>query len=399
MPIKRIEISGYRSLKNVSWTPGKLNLIIGPNGSGKSNLLSGLELLHKAALGKQFPDAILQEGGLGQILWNGTATEVNWSLTQEVLDENQSKSLLTYQLAVAPLPFTGGIRIARELLADYSRVEAGESAEPIKFLEKDLLHGLIYLDATHQEMIDFEKTVPADQALLSTLSYPTTGAIPRSFWTALMLWAVYQDRQVHRQALVRQAAVARVEKFLDSDGQNLIPVLHTLYTGDRKFEQLVDKAMSAAFGPEYENLLFPSAADQRVQLRIRWRSLKTAQSAADLSDGTIRFLMLLCILGAAGASSDELIAIDEPEVGLHPRMFPIIAELAAAAAERTTVILTTHSDQFLDSCTALKATTTVAESVDGETRLTILDEKELSRRLKEYSLGALFRSGELEDLA
>ena len=80
-------------------------------------------------------------------------------------------------------------------------------------------------------------------------------------------------------------------------------------------------------------------------------------------------------------------------------MFPIIAELAAAAAERTQVVLTTHSPQFLDAFTDEPPTTTVARWVDGETHLDVVDSEELRRWLEEYSLGALFRSGELEGLA
>src|SRR5690348_10493130 len=125
--------------------------------------------------------------------------------------------------------------------------------------------------------------------------------------------------------------------------------------------------MRAAFGTDYEELVFPPAADQRVQLRLRWRSLKTEQSAANLSDGTLRFLLLVAIL--ANPEPGDLIAIDEPETGLHPSMLPIIAELAAEASERTQVILTTHSPQFLDAFTGEPPTTTVAEWVDGETKL------------------------------
>src|SRR5216683_1515 len=105
--------------------------------------------------------------------------------------------------------------------------------------------------------------------------------------------------------------------------------------------------MKAAFGDEYEEIVFAPAADQRINLRIRWRSLSTPQSAADLSDGTIHFLLLLTIL--ANPERGQIIAIDEPETGLHPGMFPIVAEFAAAAAESSTIILTTHSPQFLDA--------------------------------------------------
>ena len=33
MKILNFKIQGYRSLKDVSWVPGNLNVLIGPNGS------------------------------------------------------------------------------------------------------------------------------------------------------------------------------------------------------------------------------------------------------------------------------------------------------------------------------------------------------------------------------
>lgn len=204
------------------------------------------------------------------------------------------------------------------------------------------------------------------------------------------------DVRVDPAAPLRQAAIARLDHRVASDGQNLIPVLHTLYTGSREFKQVVDDAMRVAFNQEYEELVFPPAADQRVQLRIRWRSLRTEQSAADLSDGTIRFLLLLAIL--ANPEPPGLVSIDEPEVGLHPSMLPLVAEHAVDAAQRTQVILTTHSSQLLGAFTDTPPTTTVARCEGGETHLSVVDGQELARWLAEYDLGALFRSGELEDL-
>jgi len=52
MKILQLDIEGFRSLKNVSWKPGDLNVIIGPNGSGKSNLLRMLELISASAQGR-----------------------------------------------------------------------------------------------------------------------------------------------------------------------------------------------------------------------------------------------------------------------------------------------------------------------------------------------------------
>jgi hypothetical protein len=53
----------------------------------------------------------------------------------------------------------------------------------------------------------------------------------------------------------------------------------------------------------------------------------------------------------------------------------------------------------LNAFRAEAPTTTVAELVDGETRLSVVDPDELARWLKEYSLGSIFSSGELEAIA
>jgi predicted ATPase len=171
-------------------------------------------------------------------------------------------------------------------------------------------------------------------------------------------------------------------------------VLHSLYTGSREFKESINDAMTAAFGDDFEELVFPPAADQRIQMRIRWRRLKTERSAADLSDGTLRFLFLMAVL--ANPNPPPLVAIDEPETGLHPSMLPIVADYARDAALRTQVIFTTHSPEFLDAFRDDPPTTTVVHSIDGATQLRILDGDELAYWMKQYTLGELFRSTELE---
>ena len=136
------------------------------------------------------------------------------------------------------------------------------------------------------------------------------------FRSELESWVVYHDLHVNAEAPIRQPVVAKLERRVDPDGQNLVSVLHTLYTEDREFKNEVGMAMKAAFGDDFDELVFPPAADQRVQLRVRWKSLRREQSAADLSDGTLRFLFLLAVLGSP--SPAPVIAIDELQTGLHP---------------------------------------------------------------------------------
>jgi predicted ATPase len=210
-------------------------------------------------------------------------------------------------------------------------------------------------------------------------------------------WGIYQDWNVNQDSLIRRAAITRRETQLSSDGQNLVAVLHTLYTTHRDFKNDINDAMRAAFGREFEGLEFTPAEDQRIQMRLQWKSFKTAHSAADLSDGTLRFLMLLAIL--VNRSRGDLVAIDEPETGLHPGMFPIIAELAAEASRFSQIIFTTHSPEFLSALGQHSPTTTVVQASDGATRLSVLEGEELRRWLEKYKLGEMFLAGDLEALA
>ncbi|HYJ88549.1 MAG TPA: AAA family ATPase [Pyrinomonadaceae bacterium] len=394
MRLMNLEIGGFRSLKNVNWTPGTLNIVIGPNGSGKSNLLRFLELIAVSAQGK-LGKYIQSLGGMEPIVWDGRAPGISFTLKTQPLGQNNGPE--QYELELLRLGTKSSYRISHELLANYAKVRSLEKTQPFKFLERNERSAVVFDDAEHA-LVAPPETVPEDETLLSIATGPFVNNrnVPL-FQKQLTSIAVYHDLHVNRDAVIRQPAVAREERRVDPDGQNLIPVLHTLYTGDRDFKKNIDSAMRAAFGNDFEELVFPPAADQRIQLRVRWKTLKREQSAADLSDGTLRFLFLLTVL--ASPSPAPVIAIDEPETGLHPSMLPIVSEYAVDASLRAQVILTTHSPQLLDAFTDTEPTTTVAKWGEGATTLEILDNERLAYWLKEYSLGVLFKSGELEEMA
>lgn len=398
MKITSLNIEGFRSLRSVTWEPGDLNVVIGPNGAGKSNLLQVLQLISRAAEG-QLSRTVQAAGGMGPLVWDGRADHIAIRLQTSPPESmpDPVKRSLTYQLRLARLGQGGSYRIDHELLVNSYRVEAGKKPEPFKYLERTLqaikvLSDKVKFLAAPVEALSEEETV------LSALSGPFGASrfIPL-FQAQLAAWCVYQDLHVNQDSPIRQPTVTRNEKRVNPDGQNLVPVLHTLYTTDRDFKRNVNKAMGAAFGEDFEELVFPPAGDQRIQMRVRWRTLRQEQSAADLSDGTLRFLFLLTVL--ASPDPAPLIAVDEPETGLHPAMLPIVAEYAVAAARRTQIIFTTHSPQFLDAFGEIRPQTTVARWTNGETTLTSLPPDQLEYWLKDYSLGALFRSGELEDMA
>lgn len=379
MGIQELEIKGFRSLRDVRWTPGKLNVLIGLNGSGKSNLLDACALLQEAARGK-LAQGIIGRGGIAPLLWDGQEKFISWKLTVR----QQDNPLFSYFLEARQLGTTSNYSI------DFENLTGNDTS----YIDRTGGNAIIF--DSERGHVSYPDSIPDSQTLLSLWAGPFGSSSVRTFQKMVDNWGIYRDLRVDRDSEMRQAPITRFEKRVEPDGQNLVAVLHTLYTGDREFKRSVDAAMYAAFGADYEGLAIAPAADQRVQLRLNWKSLKTPQSAANLSDGTLRFLLLVAIL--ANPDPGDLIAIDEPETGLHPGMLPLVAELASEAAQRTQVIFTTHSPLFLDAFRDEPPTTTVAQWVDGETRLAVVDGEELQRWLAVYSLGDVFRSGELEGM-
>lgn len=399
MKILNLNVEGFRSLKRVvDWQPGNLNVLIGPNGSGKSNLLRVLELLSVSAQGG-LAKLVQSCGGMEPLVWDGDADGIRVKVKCSPTDASRdaANDSLTYELRLDRVGKSGEYRIGHEMLGNYAQVEQKLRGQPMKFLERQGLRAKVF-DEQERGLVAPEENVPALETLLSLAADPfTQNRFLPPFRTQMSAWSVYHDFHTNRDAAIRRSAVTRHEKRVQPDGQNLIPVLNTLYTNDREFEREINAAMQAAFGDDFDKLVFPPADDARFQLRVRWKSLKREQSAADLSDGTLRFLFLLTVLSSPDPA--PLIAIDEPETGLHPSMLPIVAEYAVDAARRTQVILTTHSPQFLDAFGRTVPTTSVVRWNDGETELKTIADDELERWLKEYSLGALHKSGELEAMA
>lgn len=434
MKLLKLEVEGFRSLKNVAWEPGDLNVLIGPNAGGKSNLLRVLEMLVAAAHG-ELGRYVQSEGGMEPIVWDGQAERIRISATTTPLPpySDPATDALTYKLDLARLGATSAYRIDNEVLGNFCHAHEAGTRKPAIMLERRPGHAVVYSMAVHSLPAGSAAAFPTittttksgsgaavttartpagfspgsaainvaaeslrdDEALLAFSSGPfAMNVFVAGFQGEVASWKVHQEFETGRGSPIRAPQVTRADTQLEPGGQNLIAVLHTLYTGNREFEEEVNHAMFAAFGDDFAKLTFPPAADQRIQLRIRWNSLVRERPAGDLSDGTLRFLFLLALL--ANPSPPPLIAIDEPETGLHPKMLPIVAEYAREAARRSQVILSTHSPELLDAFGREPPTTTIVEREAGQTVLRTVAGDELDYWLRQYSLGELYRSNELE---
>jgi predicted ATPase len=394
--IQRLEVRDFRSFHDIQWQPGKLNLVVGPNGSGKSNLLRLLELISNVAKGK-LGATLTDSSGIVPLLWNHQAPSFYWKLRLDPVDpgRDQLQDALTLECELQSIPHTSSYQIVKDTLGNWVKFDHGLEKSPYWIYQRDVRRAMVY-DQQASNLVRFDEP-DANESLLPQISDARTNPIPTHTRRFLEGWRVYHDVHVERGSAMRSPATTQYVKLVEPDGSNLVSVLHTLYTSDRAFKRQINEGMRAGFGDQFEELVFQPAAAQQIQLAVQWRSSKEPHSGRDLSDGTLRFLFLLTVL--ASPEPATLIAIDEPETGLHPSMLPILAEYAAEAAERTQVIITSHSPVLLDAFSEVAPHVTLLHWGEGHTQFFPLTQEILTKWLEKYRLGELFTSGELEALA
>jgi len=134
---------------------------------------------------------------------------------------------------------------------------------------------------------------------------------------------------------------------LSSDGSDLAAVFATLAHIRQDTVDLA-AAVDDAFPGARLDLPVPGRQAQFGMVFPDY--LKRVFAAAELSDGTLRFLALAGALLAYRLP--PFMALNEPETSLHPDLLAPLARLIVKASARTQVWLVTHSERLADAILA-----------------------------------------------
>ncbi|HEX8696421.1 MAG TPA: AAA family ATPase [Longimicrobium sp.] len=370
-----------------------LNVLIGPNASGKSNLLEALSVLRATA--SDLPAWLRSGGGVEEYIWKGGGSDAVASI-EALVDYPGLSNPLRYALGFSQIRHRP--RVVEESI-DYNRsfVFTDEGMLPQVFYSLRDGQAVIHRRAPGgDEWSDaYEREIPlkdlaADRSILSQRKdpelYPELTYLAERFDEI----SVIQEWTFGRRARVRAPQPADLPTdFLLPDASNLVLVLHELMQRSQTEERLI----------EYLRVFYQSA--QRVRTRIQGGTVELYIDegrddfvpASRLSDGTLRYLSLLTIL--LHPSPPPLVCFEEPELGLHPDILPTIAELLREASKRTQLVVTTHSEALVSALADAPEAIVVCEPSSDGTQLRRLDRDALVEWLNRYSLGELWRMGEI----
>lgn len=423
--ITQIEIGGYRLLDGFEADLEPLNVVIGANAVGKSTLIDCLQLIAECC---EFPlntamgwhhgalSLLTAENGNGQLAWSVTFRKPpTWD--DFPLAEGEA---LVYEV-VLQADEQGQMHPRYEVL----RTQEPVHGEPLKFLEATPYQQHIF-DTEQLRLVPFDEAQPSPAVVRDADSEgtpPGSGRASAQQEVALLLSQIrffnefpvpswvrfllanticYPGFDVTRSSELRtKAADIRPDTTLSSNGDDLGTVLHeilTRYDFRSAAEELRD-FLRVAY-PTFEEIHCDTTygTPPQVLVGIREKGMSRSMNLWELSDGMLRFLCLATAL--LNPLPPSLVAIDEPELGLHPGLLPIVAEMIKTASERTQVIVTTHSPDLLN-CFDIADVAVMARNTDDAkvawhrpaNRKTLV---QMLNNVTGETLGDLHRSGELE---
>ncbi|MDR3298637.1 MAG: AAA family ATPase [Candidatus Accumulibacter sp.] len=358
-----------------------LNVVIGPNGSGKSNLIEAIELLR--ATPKDMLTPIRDGGGVRDWLWKGASRPSSTATINAVLDYPKSQADLRYVLSFTEIAQRFEILDER---VEKARPDAGYD-KPYFYYHFENGYGILNVKGEERRLQheDIELTSSILAQRKDPDQYPELTYLGNSFGKIRL----YREWSFGRYTAPRLPQKADgPNELLEPDASNLGLALNRLRRDPTAKKKLLDALRALHDGIDDFDVQIENGTVQ-----VFLQEGQYTIPATRLSDGTLRYLCLLAIL--CHPSPPPLVCIEEPELGLHPDVLPTLAELLKDAAERTQLIVTTHSDVLVDALSDQPESIVVAERNSSGTSLTRLDAKKLKPWLEKYRLGQLWTRGEI----
>ena len=363
-----------------------LNVLIGPNGSGKSNVVEALKLLKAAP--SDLSEAIREGGGPAEWLWKGSDPPQP-AAVEAVLDaETPTGRPLLYRLEF------GSVQGRLEVLDEAIEEPNGLSGEQEFDFYYRFQRGIPVMcvrdfDGERMERHIRRTTIEPGRSILAQRT--DADMYPEVTWVAKRLSAIHSFRawSFRRSLPLRKPQPPDLpEDRLLPDSRNLALLLNQIEQHDgRVFNEYLRQ-----FFPRFDGMS-TMLRGGTLQFCLHEKGFKTPIPATRLSDGTIRFMAILATL--ISPSPAPLVCIEEPELGLHPDAVSLIAELLNAAADKTQLIVTTHSDALVSALTSTPEAIVACERLGEATVLRRVDAERLGSWLDNYALGDLWRMGEL----
>jgi len=217
-----------------------------------------------------------------------------------------------------------------------------------------------------------------------------TGSIPEKTPKQEVNWGVYHFHDTGDTAHMKKPCGLNDNIELASDGRNLAAYLYRLREKEAHSYQRIVKTIRQV-APFFDDfILRPNPLNENmIQLEWTRKDSDIPFLAAQISDGTLRFICLTTLLLQPSHLAPETIVIDEPELGLHPYAITLLGAMIKTAATKNQIVISTQSVDLLNEFEVENII--VVDHIDNASSFRRLSVEELKVWLEDdYSLGELW---------
>ena len=344
--ITRLAISGYRSLREVRVTLGALNVVTGANGSGKSSLYRALKLLADIAQGRII-QSLAAEGGLKSTLWAGPeAFSRAMKAGTAPVQGTARKNPVSLKLGFSGPDYGYAIDLGLPLPDSRSKfssdpeikVESQWTGERMDRKNTFAIRlGPAVRIRDHQgEWQQAYQNLDAFDSMMTHCADPHHAIELLLLRERMRNWRFYDHLRTDSDAPSRKPQIGTYTPVLAGDGSDLAAALQTIR--EIGAAEHMDAAIADAFpGARVEVI----STDGYFELEMHQHGLLRPLKASELSDGTLRYLLLVAAL--LSPRPPALMILNEPETSLHPDLMPPLARLIAQASTWSQAVVVSHA--------------------------------------------------------
>ncbi|MDV7138743.1 AAA family ATPase [Maribacter sp. TH_r10] len=353
--IVKLQIKGFKSIRDITIELRPLNILIGSNGVGKSNFISFFKLLHNI-YEQRLENFSLQQGANNLLYFGKKETELIYGklFFKDSPDSTNSNS---YYFTAKP------------------------TENDTLFIEKE---GSGYLANWDDDTNNYFYNRDQKESHVKD-SNSFRDIYLRYYFES---FKIYHFHDTSSSAPLRSSCPIDDNVALKENGSNLPAFLYYLQERHLNNFKRIEKTIRS-IAPFFEKFELKPDRLNPDRIKLEWIEINQPDSyfnATHFSDGTIRFIALATLL--MQPNLPKTILIDEPELGLHPVAIKKLAGIIRKTSAKTQVIISTQSVTLVDNFNPEDIVTVDRE--ENQSVFSRLDENNLTNWLEDYSLGDLW---------
>lgn len=409
--INKFSCHNFRNIQADQLSFEKINILIGPNNSGKSNFIKALtffsEMVKNADEGNlksAFLNAVARNGWEHMMFKHAKETETisfSWDI-----DLNGEAVRYAFSFGVGNAVEKCNI-VLEELNAPQSNAQFEQTLSYFRCHDCKIGQGKFFPDPPNQKNnqgLSFEinsketifmqfkdvllnnKELYENQLIRDILAQELD-----DLQRYLESFRVYSSAQFDAKKMREPVSAKEIVHSLKQDASNFTNVFNRCKTEDILWKSMFEERMKELI----PDLKVADTVSMYDKLIFRMAFNGEQYDLSDVSEGTMKGLILNMLINMSVEGEKSLLAIDEPETNLHPAWQKVVGNWIQTADTFEQCFVSTHSPDFLDVFTE--------EFKMGNVAVFVFDNYESIKKIKysnivdelgEWELGDLYRTND-----